>query len=261
MIGPMSPTDEAYWLGHVTSAIRVVGEPERVAAARADKRSQLEFLAVRIPQIRRIVRNGFDFYSFDATDSLAIWSYIWRKSEYHEVKTAALMYYQLQGLSIAIDSFEAIKTWKDEIENWAHCDGLAAIYANLCDRYPEATWEFLRRLTLSADHWSRRAAIVSLIHYSGRNALYLESAAMFELIETVCSDENFYTTRAIAWVLREVAKSRPDDAVGFITRNADRFAPATLRLTVARVREFISGSDFKVLVGAQLALAGNRKVS
>jgi hypothetical protein len=69
--------DSTHYAREVYEALVPFGEPERVEEARNDKKSQLQFLAVRVPAIERVVRRGFSFYDKPAEEILSIWSEIW----------------------------------------------------------------------------------------------------------------------------------------------------------------------------------------
>ena len=226
-------------LESVTTRIGQLGEPSRARSARCDKSSDLEFFAVRVPIIRRAVQHGFPFYSYSPTETLRIWTYIWRESPYFEVKSAALAFYRLQRLQIQPDFFSTFSTWINQVENWAHCDGLAAIYSNLCHLRPTLIYPFLLELAESSSPWRKRAAIVSSFHYSGNLAIFLPPARMFRIIGRVCGDDNAYVARAVAWALREVAKKEPLATLDFLSHHGGGFSKKTISLTLSELRPLI----------------------
>ncbi len=63
----------------------------------------------------------------------------------------------------------------------------------------------------SDDEWQRRLSLTSLIHYSGRNAIFLPAQRMLPLLEACVADHRKGVDMALGWVLREMdARYRPD---------------------------------------------------
>jgi hypothetical protein len=101
----------------VLDRLRVLGEPKRAAAAANDKKSQLQFLAIRVPVVRAAVKSGFSFYDRPADEILSIWDSIWFSSPYFEVMDAALHYYGLQGRRISSEIWPVVVGWASRVEN------------------------------------------------------------------------------------------------------------------------------------------------
>ncbi len=58
-----------------------------------DRTSNLQYLGIRTPQLRRVVKQGFSFYAEPEERILGIWDDLFRHSPYGEVLFAALEYY------------------------------------------------------------------------------------------------------------------------------------------------------------------------
>lgn len=127
----MPTIDAAAYHDEILAHLQLLGDPQRVEEARNDKKSGLEFLAIKVPVLRNTVRAGFSFYTRSADEVLAIWDAIWRTSTYFEVMGAALIYYGNQGAKIVPETWPTLSTWQQRVENWAHCDSLSSIYSYL----------------------------------------------------------------------------------------------------------------------------------
>jgi hypothetical protein len=222
--GGLTMQDEgllAQYEREVCEAIRPFGEPERVNEARSDKQSSLSFLAVRVPAIQKVVRGGFSFYQRSASDILAIWSGIWFSSPYFEVMTASAMYYGLQRGKIDPDTWPTLSTWSSRIDNWAHADQLAGIYSYILAQGSTGVYDQIAEWNASSDQWRRRISLVSLIHYTGKNAVYLPPEQVLPLVSACLSDERPYVQKAVGWVLREVGRVYPQDITDFIVAHID----------------------------------------
>jgi 3-methyladenine DNA glycosylase AlkD len=187
----------------VLACLIPLGEPGRVAFAQNDKKSQLQFLAIKVPVLRQVGRDGFSFYQRPVAEVLAIWDYIWFHSPYYEVMALALEYYGLLGAKIAPDIWPVLANWSRRVENWAHCDGLASIYSYLLVQRHDEVYSQLQSWNASQDLWLRRLSLVSLIHFSGKKAVFLSLEEVLPMLTNCLDDQRMYVQKAVGWVLRE----------------------------------------------------------
>lgn len=193
----------------VYEALLPLGEPGRVEEARNDKKSRLAFLAVRVPAIEKVVRRGFSFYDRSAEEVLAIWNAVWFSSPYFEVMAAAGMYYGLQKAKIDPATWPTLSTWSSRLDNWAHADQLAGIYSYLLARETPGVYDQLEEWNASDDQWKRRISLVSLIHYSGKHAVFLPPERVLPLVAACLGDGRPVVQKAAGWVLREMGQAHP----------------------------------------------------
>jgi 3-methyladenine DNA glycosylase AlkD len=224
-------SDRAATLREVTRELRKLAEPSRSVEARADKASRLKFMAIRVPMMRRRVKQGFSFYPNAPGEILKTWDHIWRSSAYYEVMSCPLFFYQLQGRGIAPWTFSVISGWSDRLENWGHCDLLSSVLANLCHNEPGIVYPFLLRLSQQQNEWKRRASAVSLIHYTGPRSTYLPVVKAFAVLSKLVTDDNRYVAKAVAWVLREYARGHSDELKDFVQSQAG-FASSSVRRAI-----------------------------
>jgi len=92
----------------------------------ADRKSNLRYLAARVPDARTVVQDGFSFFEREDAEILDIWDDLWRFSEYYEVMAAALEYYGHRMKKEAGKIYwPVMRGWSERVENWAPADGLA----------------------------------------------------------------------------------------------------------------------------------------
>jgi 3-methyladenine DNA glycosylase AlkD len=227
----------ASYQNEVTRIIRHHAELERAARAAKDKNSSLKFLPVRVPILKSIVKQGFPFYSLSPDQILSVWDHIWKQSPYFEVMNAGLIYYGQQKSSVAPNVWHTISTWAAKLENWAHCDELAKIYSYLLPKRHDEVLRQLRLWNLATNEWLRRISLVSLIHYTGKNAVFLPASEMFPLIENCMSDNRYYVQRAVGWVLREMSSEYPVETDEFISARVNALSSAAFTNAVSRFSE------------------------
>ena len=223
-------------LDEVLNRFRAHGEPLRVHQARADKNSQLEFLAIKVPVVRALVRQPFSFYSRPEADILAIWSDIWTSSAYFEVMSAALMYYQLQRENVSLAAWPQLATWADRVENWAHADSLAGIYSFLLaqdvQQDSQAVLAQIRIWNASENMWLRRISLVSLIHYTGKHAVFMPPDVVLPLVSNCLEDRRYYVQKAVGWVLREMANVHREEVRAYLDQMLPRMTSVARRVAL-----------------------------
>jgi 3-methyladenine DNA glycosylase AlkD len=160
---------------------------------------------------------------------LAIWDVLWRTSPYGDVLFAAIEAYapqlrkgQVEGL------WPVLRHWSARVDNWCHADALSGLYSYLLAAQPDAVLPQLRGWNASEALWPRRISLVSLIHYSGKNAVFLRPAQMLPLLATCVGDRRKHVELALGWVLRELARVHADEAAAFLDEHAPRMSARAL---------------------------------
>lgn len=212
----------------VFRALEVLGELNRRESAAKDKRSSLCFLAVRVPLITQTVRTGFSFYSRTPGEVLSIWDEIWTQSQYFEVMSAALTYYSLNKNIDPRQVWGVLSRWISRVENWAHSDHLANIYSYLLPQIEPLVYPVLVAWNVADSQWLRRVSLISLIHYTGKNAVFMTPDRMFPLIATCVGDTQFYVQRAVGWVLREMSRQYSKEVITFVETNLNNLSTTSM---------------------------------
>jgi 3-methyladenine DNA glycosylase AlkD len=237
-----------------------LGDPSHSALMKNYMKSQLEFLAIKVPVMRQVARNGFSFYSQSPEEVLAIWNAIWFSSSCFEVMSMPLFYYGRQGRKISPATWPPLSTWSGHVENWAHCDSLASIYSYLLAQNFDEVYKVLQQWNHAESQWLRRLSMVSLIHYSGKKAVFLPLDKVLPMLENCLDDERPYVQKAIGWVLREANYVYHAEISAFIEQHladlrAIAFAAATERFSEAERGSFI---ERRKTMRAQSRMAANR---
>ena len=74
--------------------------------------------------------------------------------------------------------------------------------------------------------WLRRISIVSLIHYSGKNAVFLPLERALPLVAACLDDEREQVQKAVGWVLREPGNAYPNELRASLKNTQPRSAPS-----------------------------------
>jgi 3-methyladenine DNA glycosylase AlkD len=236
--------DYSQYEAEIYAKLRPLGEPSRAAFIKNYMKSRLEFLAIKVPVMRQVAREGFSFYDRSPEDVLAVWSAIWFSSTCFEVMCMPLFYYERKVRKISPAIWATLSTWSGHVENWAHSDSLSSIYSHLLAQNFDEVYCVLQQWNNAENQWLRRLSMVSLIHYSGKKAIFLPLDKVLPMLENCLDDERPYVQKAIGWVLREANYVYHAEISAFIEQHlADlrgiAFGAATERFSEAERGAFI----------------------
>jgi 3-methyladenine DNA glycosylase AlkD len=117
-----------------------------------------------------------------------------------------------------------------DARTWALVDGLAA---NVVGRLVEGHHELgsiLDRWADDSDFWIRRSALLALLVALRRGQGDFERFSRYA--DAMLDDREFFIRKAIGWVLRDTAKTRPDLVYRWLLPRASRASGVTIREAV-----------------------------
>lgn len=215
----------------VAEALIAISKPAYGEAVRLDRGSQLEHLGITFPNLRRRMRQGFSFSGLPEEQVLEVWDALWRTSPYGDVLFAALEYCaQVVRRQVPSWLWPVVREWSDRVDNWCHCDGLAGIYSRILECRHGEVYPQIVDWNRAEGEWLRRLSLVSLIHYTGRNAVFLPPEQVLPLVSNCLDDHRHYVQTAVGWVLREMGRAYDTEITEYLETNAARMsAPAYSR--------------------------------
>lgn len=201
-----------------------------------DRGSQLEYCGVRVPQRRKLVEKGFTFCTSNSQTVLAVWNDLWQNSNNGDVLFCALDYYR-DRVKKEVDSqyWPIMRDWVDRIDNWAHSDDLSAIYSRLLEADFDEVYPTLQSWNTSEELWHKRISIVSLIHYTGENAVFLGPTEVLPLVQNCVADHRPYIQKATGWVLREMHRKFPEEIEEFLSLNLAQIGSVGLTRAIEKL--------------------------
>jgi 3-methyladenine DNA glycosylase AlkD len=233
--GRVSPRVADAYHDEVVAALRKIGDRRLGAAVAKDRGSSMEHLGIRFPALRKRVKEGFSFYDRSADEVLAIWDRLWRTSPYGDVLFAAIEYYApLVRKQVSHTYWPVMRTWHERVDNWCHSDGLSSLYSWILASDAAAVYPQLKKWNRTDDEWLRRISLVSLVHYSGKNAVFFPLDRALPLVTTCLRDEREYVQNAVGWVLREMGHAYPDAVNAYIRTNITTITNVALRRAIER---------------------------
>jgi 3-methyladenine DNA glycosylase AlkD len=230
---PTSVADKYH--DEVVAALRKIGDVRRGAAIAKDRGSSMTHLGIGFPALRKRVTEGFSFYELPAEKVLASWDRLWRTSPYGDVLFAALEYYVPRAKKeVSPTLWPVVRNWTERVDNWCHADGLSALYSWILASDQKAVYPQLEKWNRAEDQWLRRISLVSLIHYSGKNAVFVPLDRVLPLVTACLSDEREYVQNAVGWVLREMAHAHPEEIGAYIDEHRTAMSRVALRRAKGR---------------------------
>jgi 3-methyladenine DNA glycosylase AlkD len=219
----------------VVAALREIGNPRFGEDVAKDRGSSMEHLGIRFPVLRRRVKEGFSFYDLPEGEVLAIWDHLWRTSPYGDVLFAALEYYApLVRKRVSPALWPVVRHWHERVDNWCHCDGLSSLYSWILASEPAEVYPQLEAWNRTEDQWLRRISLVSLIHYSGKNAVFMPLDRVLPLVTTCLADEREYVQKAVGWVLRELGRAYPSEVRTYLEEHLATISAVAFRRAIER---------------------------
>lgn len=214
----------------VVAALLAIGNPEYGERVRKDRGSSLEHLGIGFPALRARVKQGFSFTSLPPEEALEIWDGLFRTSPYGDVLFAALEFYlPLAKKRVPEGLWPVASGWIERIDNWCHADLLGSLYSWILARHHESVYPQLVIWNESESEWKRRISLVSLIHYSGKNAVFLPPEKVLPFVSNCLEDRRHYVRTAIGWVLREMSRGYPKEVEAFVETNSAKISKVAVR--------------------------------
>ena len=195
----------------------------------------MQYLGVSFPDRRAIVRRGFSFYTLPPAEVLAVWDALWRSSPYGDVLFAAIDYYDARVRKRPDGAvWPVVRGWIERVDNWAHADALGGLYSRLLESDLADVYPQLKVWNAAQSEWPRRVSLVSLIHYTGKNAVFLPPEKVLPLVSNCLEDRRHYVQTAVGWVLREMGNVHSGEIRNYIEANIAAISAAALARAIER---------------------------
>lgn len=219
----------------VVQALTAIGKPELGKAVQQDRGSNLKHLGITFPNLRRRVREGFSFYKLPEEQVLEVWDTLWQTSPYGDVLFAALEFYlPIVRKQVSPNLWPVMRRWSNRIDNWCHSDELSALYSQILESYPEEVCPQLISWNRSESEWLRRISLVSLIHYSGKKAVFLPPEKVLPLVSNCLDDHRYYIQTAVGWVLREMSLVYGNEIIKYLESHVEKMSTPAFSRAIER---------------------------
>jgi 3-methyladenine DNA glycosylase AlkD len=230
----------------VTGGLRPLGSPERAAQEKRYLKSDLDFIGVAVPDMRRVVKAAMrDHPGLDAQGMVAWAVALWREPV-HERRAAAVEILTLAAPRLGASDLGVLERLLRESRTWAYVDGLAGnVAGEIALRDPAPASPRIDGWAVDEDFWMRRSALLSLLR--GIRAGTPDLARFTRYAEPMLAEKEFFVRKAMGWVLREISRRDPawvakwteehiSEISGVALREAIRHLPAGEAERLGRLR-------------------------
>lgn len=211
--------------------LRALGTAKRAAAAKAYLKSELEFLGVDTPTLRRELKRLLrEVPEPEREGLLALVESLWGRGVF-ELRAAAAELLTMRAALLEAPDLELLERLIREGGTWALVDALAPSVAGPlvereAERHPEIG-AILDRWAADESFWVRRAAL--LVHLLPLRRGAGDFARFTRYADAMLEERELFVRKAIGWVLREVGRRRPVLVTEWLLPRAGRASGMTVR--------------------------------
>lgn len=208
------------------AALRAQVEPLRdpayAAGAQRYMKSELPYLGVRMPELRRAWRQVFAANPVPTEERFAgELQELWDEAEFREERYTAIALVKRHPEWAPLPLLERLIV---EGAWWDYVDNVAGAVGDRLREDPSLASE-MRAWSLDENLWKRR---VSIICQLGRKET-IDLALLYDCIEPNLSDREFFVRKAIGWALRDYAWHDPHEVDRYVRENAERLSGLSRR--------------------------------
>jgi 3-methyladenine DNA glycosylase AlkD len=218
------------FIEEIVAALRAAGDPKRAAQEARYLKSDLGHFGTSVPEIRRVVTVFAGRQpGLARIDVLTLAEGLWAEPV-HERRMAAVEVLAIRRSRLDAADLALVERLIRESGTWALVDGLAVrVAGGLVERFPELTAN-LDEWATDADFWLRRSALLALLPPLRRGEGDFDRFSRYA--EAMLDEREFFIRKAIGWVLRETAKTRPQIVAEWLRPRAARASGVTVREAV-----------------------------
>jgi 3-methyladenine DNA glycosylase AlkD len=215
----------------VAGALRPLGTPERAAQEKRYLKSDLEFLGVGVPDLRRVVKAAVRARPGLDPGQMVAWAVALWREPVHERRAAAVEILTLAAPRLPASDLPVVERLLRESRTWAYVDALAGnVAGEIALRDPAGAWPRVDAWAVDEDFWLRRSALLALLR--GVRAGAPELARFTRYAEPMLTEKEFFVRKAIGWVLREISRRDPAWVTGWTAGHLAEMSGVTFREAV-----------------------------
>ena len=213
----------------VHDALWSVREPERAAGQQKYMKSDMPYMGVRVPLMRKAARTVFSrFPPADAIEWRSAVRALWHGATYREQRYAAveLAVHQPFLCWLNMESLPLLEELIVDGAWWDYIDRIApAGLGHLLSTEPGPMGVVMREWAKDENVWRRRSAILCQLGFKKNTDITL----LYDCIGACMDHQEFFVQKAMGWALREYAKVDPDEVRRYVTANGPSLPKLTRR--------------------------------
>ena len=217
----------------VGELLRPLGTGERAEQEKRYLKSDLEFLGVSVPDLRRVVKEAVRGYPGLDRQAAVAWAVaLWREPVF-ERRAAAVEILRIAGKQLRASDLATIETLIRDARTWALVDSLAGDVAGGIALRDPSSWPRIDAWAADEDFWVRRSALLALL--PGVRAGQPDLGRLERYAALMLAEKEFFIRKALGWVLREISKRDPGWVADWTARHATVISGVTFREAIRRL--------------------------
>jgi 3-methyladenine DNA glycosylase AlkD len=211
--------------------VKKSGSPSDAPHVKRYIKTELECLGVRKPVIHSLAKEFRNAHEKDRdlSDIHKVVGELWSVPIY-DVKTLAISILRIMDKKIDKSTFDLVKAWFDDIDNWSHCDGLSVYVLGSILLRDDSVISEIMKWTKSDNHWRRRGALTSTMLANRKTKG--DPFWTLTMLNDVVEDKEYYVRKTFSWVLREMGKGYPDFVFEYLMYNKSKFNKTDVKESV-----------------------------
>lgn len=201
-------------------------KPEDFLKGNGMETSSLQFLNMSMPALRHQLATLFstkaESYSPELFEDM---QKLWFESDIFDAKMFAIYWLDQQKPEFLLKNHKAILKWADQIDNWAHSDGLCSIFARMFDNSQSLLLPTYMKWNKHKNSWLRRCSMVGTFYYSRSRKNVPTFAQARKLVEPHFTAPEYYVQKGVGWTLREMYNVYPNETTRYIESNLPLITP------------------------------------
>ncbi|KFN02850.1 DNA alkylation repair protein [Bacillus clarus] len=207
--------------------------PEKAEPMARYMKNHFSFLGIQSPERRQLLREVIQLHPLPSKEDFPIiirelWDLPER--EFQAVALDILQKYKKHLDATHIPFLEELivtKSW------WDSVDGIVPTFlGGIFLKHPELISAYIPKWIASENIWLQRSTILFQLKYKQQ----MDEDLLFWIIGQLKSSKEFFIQKAIGWVLREYAKTKPDIVWEYIQNN--ELAPLSRREAIKHIKQF-----------------------
>ena len=222
------PADR-FLIADLRAALAAAGDLEKAAAQQAYMKSELPYLGIAAPDLKRLLRPILSTYRpADRAEHEATVRTLWDEVTHREEWYAAIALARHRSARQWLDP-ASLPLWRHLVVTGAWWDVVDVIAAHLVGRvllrHRREVTPVIRRWATDEDLWLRRTAVLCQLPLKEATDLDL----LRHTIDANIDDPSFWLRKAIGWALREEARTDPEWVRAEVARHGDRMSGLSRR--------------------------------
>lgn len=198
---------------NLRKALEQKANPDIAAQQKAYMRNQYDFFGLKAPDQAELRREFLKVHGLPPADELrTIIRELWQQPEreFQHFGMMMLEKYIKKVDANFISLLEFIITTKSW---WDSVDMIAARLVGVhFKRFPKQVPVYTEKWMKSGNFWLQRTALLFQLKYKKET----DTRLLFDLIERLSDEDEFFIRKAIGWALREYSKTDPEAVIQFV---------------------------------------------